>query len=80
VNARDADDVAVGKAAARVERVKVPVGTFETVRVDSEVLKPRQGFGFPIQMTEWYAPGVGVVQRTAYRGLWVLKSFTPGKD
>ena len=58
-----------------VETIKVPAGTFEAVKVDSEYsLK-----GQKINRSIWYAPHVGVVKITG-SGTQVLKSFTPGKQ
>jgi hypothetical protein len=58
-----------------VEIVKVPAGTYEAVKVDSEYrLK-----GQKITRSIWYAPHVGVVKITG-SGTQVLKSFTPGKQ
>lgn len=59
-----------------VERVKVPAGTFEAVRVDSSYT-----FGGVTGAAQfWYAPGVGLVKMTYDGGKErVLKAFTPAK-
>jgi hypothetical protein len=57
------------------ERVKVPAGEFECIRIeyrDERSPDPNQ--------TRWYAPGVGEVKADMYDQLITLKSFTPGKD
>jgi hypothetical protein len=55
------------------ERLKVPAGEFQTIRVESE--SP-----FAISTTTyWYAPRVGIVQIDDPPHL-ILKSFTPGKE
>ena len=57
------------------EKVKVPAGEFDCIRVeyrDSRSPDPTQ--------TRWYAPGVGLVKLTSGNTLIVLKSFTPGKE
>jgi hypothetical protein len=60
------------------ESVKVPAGTFDAVRVESDYALG--GGPARIQDTFWYAPGVGLVQRTDAKDTFrVLKSFTPGK-
>jgi hypothetical protein len=58
------------------ERVKVPAGTYDAVRVD--VLGRSNG---PREMCScWYAPGVGLVKATiGEQTVKVLKSFEPGK-
>jgi hypothetical protein len=58
-----------------VETVKVPAGSFEAVRVDSEYCLKGQ----KITRSLWYAPHIGVVKITG-NGTQVLKSFTPGKQ
>jgi hypothetical protein len=63
------------------EKVKVPAGVFECLRVEQEY------FGKPEcrHTMVWYAPGVGIVKEAVKRedGSWcdstVLKSFTPGR-
>jgi hypothetical protein len=62
------------------ERVEVPAGTFEAVRVEEESTDRGQ----PTRATCWYARGAGLVKRVHKRGdlesVVALKSFTPGKD
>ena len=58
------------------ERVEVPAGKFEALRVEWEQDGSR--------MVSWYAPGVGEVKRVERSGgeetvFRVLKSFKPGK-
>jgi hypothetical protein len=80
----NADSKEFGWAAARnkvaaVERVKVPAGTFEAIRVDLEY-KAVDG-RFTMTHTYWYAPDIGVVKmETLGRRALVLKSFTPGRE
>jgi hypothetical protein len=57
------------------EKVKVPAGVFEAIRVESShkfLDKIEKG-------TFWYAPGVGLVKSKGNDTECVLKSFTPGK-
>ncbi len=72
--------VAVVFRIANEEEVEVPAGKFKAVRVEMSGLGDG---GCPVPPTVcWYAPGVGVVKRTATGGApetTVLKSFTPGK-
>ncbi|MBY0460990.1 MAG: hypothetical protein K2V38_27025 [Gemmataceae bacterium] len=59
-----------------VEKVTVPAGTFEAVRVDHAYTVDGQERA----ESSWFAPGVGLVKMSAYGcDWWVLKSFTPGK-
>ena len=64
-----------------IEEVEVPAGKFTAIRVESEV-----SVGSPIpllrfKLTEWYAPGVGLVKMIGRYdnsvATRVLKSFTP---
>jgi hypothetical protein len=60
-----------------VEQVKVPAGTFDAVRVDSEYTLADQ----KMEGRRWYAPNVGLVKWTGGgAGTRVLKSFTLGTD
>ncbi|MBN9517407.1 hypothetical protein J0H58_02635 [bacterium] len=63
------------------ERVAVPAGTFDAVRVHDVWAYDAEGFG-PQEQTEWWAPGVGVVKMLYqdHNGTesFVLKSFTRG--
>ena len=64
-----------------VEKVKVPAGTFDAVRVDSEYTFA----GKKMKHSSWYAPGVGRVKEISGSDKEemieiVLKSFTPGKE
>ncbi|HKB05060.1 MAG TPA: hypothetical protein VKD90_22745 [Gemmataceae bacterium] len=62
------------------ERVEVPVGKFEAIRVEWEY----PFLGGKMRHSEWYAPGVGPVRRS-YRNpqgtemVVVLKEFKPGR-
>jgi hypothetical protein len=58
--------------------VEVPAGKYTAIRVEWDGTDS----GMPRRMTEWYAPGVGLVKRVtdAPKGEQVLKSFTPGKE
>ena len=63
------------------EDVAVPAGKYSAVRVAEKVSafaedKPV----FDINITTWYAPGVGVVKQEGRGWTKELKSFTPGKD
>jgi hypothetical protein len=57
------------------ERVKVPAGVFDCIRVEY-----RESQSHNPWQTEWYARGVGRVRRAVDDTHIVLKSFTPGKD
>jgi hypothetical protein len=59
-----------------VERVRVPAGEFDAVRVDQ---MQAQYPTAPAQ-TRWYARGVGKVKHTCAGIDISLKSFPPGKD
>jgi hypothetical protein len=66
------------------EKVKVPAGTFEAIRVES-TFTIKGIAGRPdmmlLSLTEWYAPGVGAIRHASEgKELGVLKSFTPGKE
>ena len=65
------------KTIGAIETIKVPAGTFEAVRVDTDFTRANQR-----RLTHWwYAPGVGLVKMTEDdRIVWLLKSFTPGKE
>lgn len=57
------------------EVIEVPAGKFEAVRVD--LVQKKQGR----TIRAWYAPGVGLLKMTENdRTIWLLKSFTPGKE
>lgn len=59
------------------ERVEVPAGRFDAIRVESVYARrpaPAQ------RQTEWFAPGVGLVKWAVREQVWTLKSFDPGKD
>jgi hypothetical protein len=57
------------------EKVEVPAGEFECIRVEQRDDRSPD----PTQ-TRWYAPGIGQVQVRSGDLLIVLKSFTAGKD
>ncbi len=62
---------------AAVETIKVPAGTFEAVRVDAQYTFVNQQRTY----SAWYAPGVGLLKMTeGDKVIWLLKSFTPGKE
>jgi hypothetical protein len=62
------------------EKVTVPAGTFEAVRVEWWITLPSVRDPVLVK-TCWYAQGVGLVKKTdELPGEGVLKSFTPGKD
>jgi hypothetical protein len=60
------------------ERVEVPAGTYDAIRVEVE----RPFDGGTMQSVTWYAPGVGPVRRVLRAGgaelVEALKSFRPG--
>ena len=60
----------------RPEKVKVPAGEFECLRVEYH----RSSKDQKLLNTYWYAPGVGEVKFEQGDYVRVLKSFTPGKD
>jgi hypothetical protein len=61
-----------------VETIKVPAGTFEAVRVDMEQNRAGRLQG---TLQAWYAPGVGLLKMTENdKVIWLLKSFTSGKE
>ena len=65
------------KTIGAVETIKVPAGTFEAVRVDSDYTF----VGRRRLNSAWYAPGVGLLKMTEDGNtIWLLKSFTPGKE
>jgi hypothetical protein len=57
------------------ERVSVPAGEYETIRVEHRSDRRQE----PDQI-RWYAPGVGMVKLWCGDLTIVLKSFTPGKE
>jgi hypothetical protein len=59
------------------ERIKVPAGEFDAVRVEAEY--SFQPGGGRVRTVYWYAPHVGLVQINRPPHL-VLKSFSPGKE
>jgi hypothetical protein len=79
---RKPPDGAVDRTVSRVtaeEKVEVPAGAFECVRVET---KSYQGEELTRVRTDWYAAGVGLVKSTGYpnaKRVRVLKAFTPGK-
>ncbi|MBY0460989.1 MAG: DUF3108 domain-containing protein, partial [Gemmataceae bacterium] len=59
-----------------VEAVKVPAGTFDAVRIETDYTTG----GVRRKSEAWYAPGVGLIKLTEDgRDTMLLKSFTPGK-
>ena len=62
--------------AYRPEKLKVPAGEFEAIRVETKF----PGEEGSIVAKYWYAPRVGLVKKTVGDHVRVLKSFTPGKD
>jgi len=66
----------VGKMTATgPERVEVPAGTFQAIRVDLDI-----NLGKRLRKTCWYAPGVGKVKEVVGDSVEVLKSYTVGKQ
>jgi hypothetical protein len=69
------DELGVGKmTASGPEKVEVPAGTYQAVRVDMD----GTFFGERQQVTTWYAVGVGKVKEVSGKEVEVLKSFLPG--
>jgi hypothetical protein len=62
--------------AVGVERVEVPAGTFDALRIECRTVVA----GEIVMAREWWAPGIGLVRQIRGEGELVLKSFTPGKD
>ncbi len=62
--------------AGEVEKVKVPAGEFDALRLDTEVLTGGKVTG---RMTFWYAAGCGVVKKDLNGEVWVMESFEKGK-
>lgn len=61
---------------SRIEKVKVPAGTFDAVCIEDEL---EEGGG-KVKREFWYAPGIGAIKYVAEgKVTGVLKSFTPGK-
>lgn len=58
------------------ERVKVPAGTFDAIRMKMDIVIE----GERRQFTTWYAPHVGRVKEVLEDEIEVLKSYTPGDD
>ena len=70
----------VGSAKAEgPERVEVPAGTYQAIRVELEIpyIDGREG---KARKTIWYAPGVGKVKEVYGEQVELLKSFDPGKE
>jgi hypothetical protein len=63
-----------------VEKIKVPAGEFECVRLETTMAIGQRVFWV---RTDWYAAGIGLVKTTGYpekQSVRVLKAFTLGKD
>jgi hypothetical protein len=60
----------------KVERVEVPAGVYQAIRVDIVLTSG----GREYRGTEWHTPGVGRVKATDSLSEDVLISFTPGKE
>lgn len=61
------------------ERVEVPAGTYQAIRVVLE-LQIDGRTGKPVPQTIWYAPGIGKVKEVQGDRVEELKSFDPGKE
>jgi hypothetical protein len=65
------------------DRVEVPAGKFDAVRVDQSETNSLVGVANPngpsIESACWYAPGVGLVRQVWQGQETTLMSFTPGK-
>jgi hypothetical protein len=66
-----------GLVSSGPEKVKVPAGTFEAIRVDTRFPSRTDGDGTLAQY--WYVEGIGLVKRTYGDNAKVLKSFSVGK-
>lgn len=65
------------KTIGAIETIKVPAGTFEAVRVDTDHTRGNQRH----QSRWWYAPGTGLLKMNdGGNDQWVLKSFAPGTE
>lgn len=71
----DETDLNTKQSAHGPEKLKVPAGEFECIRVEYRDSRSPD----PTQIC-WYAPGVGLVKLTSGDTRIVLKSFTPGKE
>lgn len=65
-----------------VEKVKVPAGTFEAVRVDTEVTNTVGEKVWHFKFSRWYGPHVGLVQEKDEKGelIRALKTVTLPKE
>jgi hypothetical protein len=65
-----------------VEKVTVPAGTFEAVRVDTDCTYTWRGGVWVLKRSRWYAPHVGMIQEKDKDGNLVLalKSVTLPKE
>jgi hypothetical protein len=65
------------------EKVAVPAGKFDAVRLDTAETNSLVGAanrnGPPIESSCWYAPGVGLIRQVWQGQETTLKSFSPGK-
>ena len=71
-----------GTCVVDTDSIRVPAGTFTTARVDRKCLVKLGGEQVYTKTSSWYAPNVGLVKMTDDKGknIWVLRSFTPGKE
>lgn len=67
-------------AVVGAEKVKVPAGTFDTVKVDADYTIVFGQAMVRHTSSFWYAPRVGLVKMRDGNAERVLKSFTPGKE
>jgi hypothetical protein len=69
------------RTVAAAEKLKVPAGEFEALRITSERVTSETGDArVRSSTTYWYAPHVGVVQIDRDPPHLVLKAFVPGKE
>ena len=65
------------------EKVEVPAGKFDAVRVNTAETNNPVGAanrnGAPVESSSWYAPGVGLVRQVWQGQETTPKSFSPGK-
>jgi hypothetical protein len=83
VRERKHPDLQFSKTVSRAlaeEKLKVPAGTFDCVRIETKLYEGEQ---IAFVRTDWYASGVGLVKSTGFpheKRVWVLKEFKLGAD
>jgi hypothetical protein len=69
-------ELTISHATFGPERVKVPAGVFQALRVEGHYTLG----GNSHLTTYWYAPGVGMIKAVSGDLVTVLKAFTPGQE